>query len=114
MNNELKEIIKTILKIDDFIQWDGSLINKHIDDIINFKQTWGSTALGFGGMGGDAMTSAYTTVLRRGNIWFVFFDGKFAYKVSIDDEVFYEDMKNRRLCFVKEAQERYNLIKNDK
>lgn len=114
MNNELKEIIKTILKIDDFIQWDGSLINKHIDDIINFKQTWGSTALGFGGMGGDAMTDAYTTVLRRGKTWFVFFGGKFAYKVSIDDKVFYEDMKNRRLRSVKEAQERYNLIEGDK
>lgn len=114
MNNELKEIIKTVLKIDDFIQWDGSLINKRIDDIINFKQTWSSTALGFGGVGGTAMTNAYTTILRLGNIWFVFFDGKFAYKVSIDDEVFYEDMKDRNLRSIKEAQERYNLIKDDK
>lgn len=114
MNNELKEIIKTILKIDDFIQWEGSLTNKHIDDIINFKQTWGSTALGFGGVGGSAMTDAYTTVLRRGNTWFVFFDGRFAYKVNIDDKTFYEDMKNRRLRSVKEAQECYNLIEDDK
>ena len=29
-----------------------------------FTQTWGSTALGFGGIGGAAMTTAYTIVLR--------------------------------------------------
>lgn len=50
MNTEIKDIIKTFLKIDDFIQYDGSLVNKRIDDIINFKQTWGSTNLGFGGV----------------------------------------------------------------
>lgn len=114
MNAEIKEIFKTFLKIDDFIQYDGSLINKHIDDIIIFKQTWGSTALGFGGVGGTAMTNAYTTILRRGNIWFVFFGGKFAYKVSIDDEVFYKDMKDRNIYSVKEAQERYKLIEDEK
>ncbi len=114
MNKELKEIIKTILKIDDFIQWDGSLTNKHIDDIINFKQTWASTALGFGGVGDDAITDAYTTVLTCGNTWFVFFGGRFAYKVSIDDELFYQDMINGNLYSVKEAQERYNLIEDDK
>ena len=27
-----------------------------------FSQTWGSTALGFGGIGGQAITSAYTTI----------------------------------------------------
>ena len=114
MNNELKEIIKTVLKIDDFIQWDGNLVNKQIDDIIIFKQTWASTALGFDGMGGTAMTDAYTTVLRRGNSWFVFFGGRFAYKVTNNDKVFKEDMKNKQLRSVKEAQERYNLIEDDK
>lgn len=28
-----------------------------------FPQAWGSTSLGFGGIGGQAMTSAYTTVI---------------------------------------------------
>ncbi|MER3439620.1 MAG: hypothetical protein C4346_19625 [Chloroflexota bacterium] len=29
-----------------------------------FPQTWGSTALGFGGIGGAAMTSAYTVIIE--------------------------------------------------
>ena len=32
-------------------------------DIIMFDQTWGSTALGFPGVGGSAMTEATTYVL---------------------------------------------------
>ena len=34
MNTEIKDIIKTVLKIDDFIQYDGSLINKQITQYI--------------------------------------------------------------------------------
>ncbi|MGH8159294.1 MAG: hypothetical protein ACREPQ_14330 [Rhodanobacter sp.] len=33
-------------------------------EVIMFPQTWGSTALGYCGVGGSAMTSAYTTVIR--------------------------------------------------
>lgn len=29
-----------------------------------FLQTWGDTSLGFGGIGGQTMTSAYTAVVR--------------------------------------------------
>ena len=46
-----------------------------------FPQTWGSTALGFGGMGGSAMTDAYTTIIGcvYTNSLAVYFDGLFAY-----------------------------------
>ena len=30
-----------------------------------FSQDWGSTALGFGGIGGCAITSAYTTIIEN-------------------------------------------------
>lgn len=48
-----------------------------------FPQTWGSTALGFGGVGGQAITGAYTVIVechRTGNRA-VYFGGRFAYLV---------------------------------
>ena len=48
-----------------------------------FNQLWGSTALGFGGLGGAAMTNAYTVVLRGpdGSIA-VYWNGGFAYLIE--------------------------------
>lgn len=47
-----------------------------------FTQTWGSTALGFGGLGGAAMTSAYTLVIEgpQGDLA-VYWNGRFGYRV---------------------------------
>ncbi len=47
-----------------------------------FPQTWGSTSMGFGGMGGAAMTPAYTTLIEgpAGDIA-VYWAGRFAYLV---------------------------------
>lgn len=58
-----------------------------------FLQTWGSTALGFGGIGGQAITSAYTTVVQEiYSGWFgVFFGEKLAYKIKDPNKKFYED-----------------------
>lgn len=49
-----------------------------------FTQTWGSTALGHGGIGGAAMTTAYTTVLECAelNELLVYFGSTFCYKVD--------------------------------
>lgn len=48
-----------------------------------FSQTWGSTALGFGGMGGAAMTPAYTVVVKGPEGQFVtYWAGRFAYLVD--------------------------------
>ncbi len=61
-----------------------------------FMQTWGSTALGFGGIGGQAMTNAYTTVVREEySGWVgVFFGESLAYKINNPNQKFYEDMKD--------------------
>lgn len=36
-----------------------------------FPQTWGDTSLGFGGMGGQAITTALTTIIgdNQNNVW---------------------------------------------
>ena len=89
-----------------------------------FRQTWASTALGFGGVGGSAMTDAYTTVVH---VYFssrsltvtntiekipefhgVYFDGRFAYMIETEPkEEFFKDVKERNMASVDVAMERY-------
>jgi len=57
----------------------------HEDDVevIMFPQTWGSTALGYGGMGGASVTSAYTVIVHDHVNYCVYFgEGELAYKVT--------------------------------
>lgn len=56
-----------------------------------FPQVWGSTALGFGGIGGQAMTSAYTTVVQDFNTgWHsVFFGNRLAYLIFEPNDLFF-------------------------
>jgi len=68
-----------------------------------FPQTWGSTALGHGGMGGAAMTTAYTVVLEcyATQEFLVYFGGEMCYKVDRRGKnltLFIEDCKN--FCLV--------------
>lgn len=60
-------------------------------DCHTFMQVWGSTALGFGGMGGAAMSPAMTVVfivIEQGfTNAYVYFGGVFAYVVPCNGEV---------------------------
>lgn len=75
--------------------------------IIHFPQTWGSTALGFGGIGGAAMTTAYTTVIICRNNAAVFFDGKHCYSVDDFKENFMNDVNGRHLKSLTDAKLKY-------
>lgn len=59
-------------------------INLHV-----VLQMWGSTACGWGGMGGAATTQSYTTVIEslEGNAIFVYYNGKLAYVAEMDDKL---------------------------
>ena len=74
-----------------------------------FLQTWGSTALGFGGVGGQAMSDAYTTVF--GDIlkdaYVVFFGKQIAYVIENPTEQFFEDLNRRQMVSVNKARQRY-------
>jgi len=50
-----------------------------------FPQTWGSTALGFGGIGGQTITPAYTIIIGCdfNHHYCVYFGGRFAYKLDM-------------------------------
>lgn len=77
-----------------------------VDDfrIEMFLQVWGSTALGFGGLGGAAMTEAYTVVIKGPSGEFcVYFDGRFAYMVNDPSDKFYSDLRDHNLNSLRNA-----------
>lgn len=83
---------------------------RHVNDVecTMFSQTWGSTALGFGGIGGQAMTDAYTVVVYgpMGDVC-VYFGGRFAYHIERPNDVFREDVRDNRMFTVAGAAARY-------
>lgn len=85
-------------------------------DIETFPQTWGSTCTGFditedgkATVGGCAMTTEYTTVVRasRINSYVVFFGDRICYAVHDPGKEFYDDLMNRNLASLSEAKKRY-------
>lgn len=71
-------------------------------EIYHFPQTWGSTALGFGGIGGAAMTTAYTTVIVLDRDGAVFFDGMHAYTIYDFNADFFIDVRRFSMVSVNE------------
>lgn len=74
-----------------------------------FPQTWGSTALGHGGMGGASMTRAYTVVLEcyHTGEFLVYFGGQYCYTVSLRSKninQFVEDCKNHCLASKRQSE----------
>ena len=74
-----------------------------------FIQTWGSTALGFGGIGGQAITSAYVVVIESSllGVFAVYFGGRFAYKIDRPSERFFADVSNFKMLDVKDVGKNY-------
>lgn len=73
-------------------------------DMYTFEQSWGSTCLGFGGIGGQAITSAQTYVFVPqidSQKCFVYFAGRFAYSVEYS-RIFMEDVVSGRVASVSE------------
>lgn len=64
-----------------------------------------STCLGFGGIGGQALTSALTSVIFKtdGKID-VFFGGRKAYTIPKMNQTFYDDLNKRYLKSVRESK----------
>lgn len=70
-------------------------------DLYSFPQTWSDTSCGFGGMAGQMMTKAQTTVIiYDGFLAYVYFGGRFAYSVDlnkVDYRAFMECMGNHKM-----------------
>lgn len=78
-------------------------------NIVQFQQIWGSTALGFGGVGGQAMTSAYTTVVILYEYCAVFYAGGYAYTVE-NTEAFWNDVKEHKIEGIRGSKSKYKVI----
>lgn len=70
-----------------------------------FPQTWSSTALGFGGIGGQAMTPAYTVIVESNHTgeYCVYFGGRFAYRVKRLNQKFRDDVARQYMSAVSGA-----------
>ena len=68
-----------------------------------FQQIWGSTALGFGGVGGCAMTRADTIIIECNNSFRIYFNGRFAYQINNPNKVFHEDLSHFTMAPVRES-----------
>ena len=83
-------------------------------DIDVFVQTWGSTALGYGGIGGAALTSAYTVVASVGyNVCVYFGCGRLAYKLNLGEltqtglDNYHKDVRDHNMASCRDAVTRY-------
>ena len=107
MSNKLTQIAREALAIEADIIYRLDYSGKYrptLEDfeIHIFEQVWGSTALGFGGIGGQAMTAANTWVfvpVSCDQKCFVYFGGRFAYKVDGNDK-FKKDLLAKRMSAV--------------
>jgi hypothetical protein len=70
-----------------------------------FPQSWSSTALGFGGIGGQAITPAYTVIVESDHTgeYCVYFGGRFAYRVKSLTQKFRDDVARQYMAEVSEA-----------
>jgi hypothetical protein len=76
----------------------SQLVDKWNDIEIHIvNQTWGSTACGWGGMGGAAMTSKYNFIIKQKHtkLLFVYWDGKLAYIIHESEIKDYNRMPPR-------------------
>ncbi len=119
MSNQLTHFAKELLLIEEDISFRIDFVDRHratVDDfeLYTFKQVWGSTALGFGGIGGQAMTEARTYVFIpqiENQKCIIYFGGRFAYKADYCD-AFVDDMKKHQLEPVSRAG-KYTFKKED-
>lgn len=76
-------------------------------DVYVFPQVWGSTALGFGGMGESTITSAYTVVVISNNEYAsVYFNGGLAYTRKVGS-VLMQDVVGGNMASVSQSS-KYN------
>ncbi len=91
--------------------------SRHDIEVVMFPQMWGSTALGYGGIGGAAMTTAYTVIITCGDTHAVYFGsgGRLAYMIK--NEQFSSHglanwkthLKEQRMASISEAGRCYTL-----
>lgn len=103
MSNKLTRMAQDILAIERDLPYrfehTGERVLVDDFDVICFDQTWGDTTLGFGGVGGQAVTTATTYVfipLCVDQPCFVYFGSRFAYTADFN-VAFRKDLSCRNM-----------------
>jgi hypothetical protein len=85
-----------------------------------WPQTWGSTALGYGGMGGAAVTDAYTVIVSHKHVHCVYFgERELAYQIDESQltekglDIWKHDVTHRQIVSKSRARERYESTKQE-
>lgn len=82
-----------------------------------FPQSWASTALGYEGIGGAAISEAYTVVIQGENRAAVYFGSEYmAYEVATNtgSSNFWADLYNMKLLNLNRAVDSYDVTKGKK
>ena len=120
MSNKLTETAKELLMMEGDLPFRFDYTEEpkpSIDDFDMrvFPQVWGSTALGFGGVGGQAITAARTYVFIPVSCkqkCFVYFAGRFAYAVPYSD-VLMNDIRDHDVESVNGAGKYFKAAKEE-
>lgn len=100
MDRPLTDLAISTIKVND-IEYD-------ICEVYVFEQTWESTALGFGSIGGSALTTDWThVVMTSDGKYHVFFNGEYAYSIENPTDKFKSDLANRYMLSIQEAKDKY-------
>lgn len=99
MSNKLTNMAKQLLIIEDDLRFrfdydKDKVVGVDDFEVHIFEQTWGSTTLGFGGLGGQAMTRENTYVfvpVTCNQNCFIYFGSQFAYEAEYNS-TFREDL----------------------
>lgn len=107
MSNKITKMARSLLFIEedlahrlDYSTGEHPTVNDF--EIIIFEQTWGDTSLGFGGIGGQAITTAPTYVFIPNGVnqnYFVYFGSGFAYDVP-HSSVLWNDIRCHNMASV--------------
>ena len=102
--NSLLKIAGELIDISRDLVWRVGTTKFDTGELYDFDQTWDSTALGFGGVGGSALTTARTYVFipDDDDRAYVYFGGRFAYKTPINER-FKLDLRTGSMASVAES-----------
>ena len=121
--NKLRKMARELLAIDEDLPFRlGEDVRRISSDdfvIHTFTQAWGSTPLGFGGVGGQTITEANTYVLEPVapnapdyKTCHVYFAGRYAYSVPYGTQ-FCVDLVSQNMAPVSEAAARYRSAEDE-
>lgn len=97
----LTKMASQLLQINEDFRWRSNDDNRDVT-IYDFDQIWGSTALGFPGCGGSAITTERTYVIIDGDTAYVYFGGNYAYQSPVTVALM-DDVNNQRMASVMES-----------